>query len=151
MTTTKTFHLTEDLVKLLRGSYVSWDFSEFGAAQIDPKRPYGNSDVELDIAEMLDWPINDEFEVTEDQILEATSIHKDTETALQVVLSTGSFQPGVYVSGNYGSTWTREGFVEEDAVALLEEARELAAQAIDPDNKLSHLAMADLFALLSES
>jgi hypothetical protein len=47
------FTVTEDHLKLLRRAYIGWDDCEFGAPGIDPKRPYGNSDVIGDIAEIL--------------------------------------------------------------------------------------------------
>lgn len=44
---------TADHVTLLARSYWRMSDCEFGAAEIDGKRPYGNSDVEDDLAEML--------------------------------------------------------------------------------------------------
>ena len=41
-------HLT-----LLASACWSWNDAEFGAASISPKHPYGNSDVEDDLAELL--------------------------------------------------------------------------------------------------
>lgn len=44
---------TKDHLKLLKAAYWSWDDCEFGAASMDPKRPYGNSNVLNDLAELL--------------------------------------------------------------------------------------------------
>lgn len=55
-----TFQVTEEQLKLLKHSYVVWWGAEYGAAAIDPKRPYGNSSVESDIAEILEWGEEDE-------------------------------------------------------------------------------------------
>ena len=44
---------TPDHLTLLARSYWDWNDCEFGAASLDPKRPYGNSDVEDDLAELL--------------------------------------------------------------------------------------------------
>jgi hypothetical protein len=106
----KRFTLTQDHVKLLRASYVRWDDCEFGAAAIDSKRPYGNSDVLTDIAEALGISADGQpnYEADEDWRDEQwrglgerlTALHKETETALQVVLAAGSFEPG-----EYESTW----------------------------------------------
>lgn len=58
-----TFTLTEDHIKLLSRAYIGWEDSEFGAPSIDCKRPYGNSYVEGDVAEILEWkPSKDEDE-----------------------------------------------------------------------------------------
>lgn len=108
------FELTEDHVKLLRASWVNRELSgvEYGAAEIDPKRPYGNSAVEHDIAEILGMEILADEEG--DYIPEATrtrcrELHEQTPTALQVVLSTGSFEPGVYrMVKSYRNQWVRE-------------------------------------------
>jgi len=47
------FEITREHLKLLKNMYVGWDDCEFGAPNIDPKRPYGNSDVINDIANAL--------------------------------------------------------------------------------------------------
>jgi hypothetical protein len=75
------FVLTDAHVKLLRASYTSWDDTEFGAAAIDPKRPYGNSDVLPDLRELLPG-------VDDDDLLR---LHGETKAALEVVLRVGSF------------------------------------------------------------
>jgi hypothetical protein len=109
----KTFELTESLVTLLRNSYVDDRLSgeEYGAAQIDPKRPYGNGDVEADIAELLGlaWADDEDDENVNDDIKEHCAyLHSLTPQALQVVLSAGSFEPGTYVtSSRYGNDWKR--------------------------------------------
>ena len=54
------FTVTEDHLELLRHVHLYWDYGEgYGAPAIDPKRPYGNSDVERDIAEILEAPDSD--------------------------------------------------------------------------------------------
>lgn len=80
------FQLTKDHIDLLRASGVSWNEAETGAATIDPKRPYGNSDVERDVAEVLRWKVFGDGPSDEqrDRLLEA---HRETETALQILLA----------------------------------------------------------------
>lgn len=91
------FTLTKNHIKLLQRMYVSWYNCEYGAPCIDPKRPYGNSDVEEDIREILpNIPLNDE---------KCLEIHKETETALQIVLTTGTFKPGIYECDEYDTNW----------------------------------------------
>jgi len=88
------FTLTKTHLKLLRRFEVGWQDCEFGAPEIDPKRPYGNSDVEEDMREILpELPLNDE---------ECCSLHKETQNALQIVLRTGKFKAGDYEREEYG-------------------------------------------------
>jgi hypothetical protein len=93
-----TFELTAQHITLLRAMYVGWQDCETGAPEIDPKRPYGNSAVAEDVAELLNIPFvaNDDEEVSEELIERLLTIHRSTEIALQVVLTTGSFMPGTY-------------------------------------------------------
>ncbi len=97
----ETFVLTTDHLKLLGRMYVGWQDCEYGAPEIDPKRPYGNSDVEEDVAEILGWklkfdPDYDRSYPNKDQCQLAAKLHKETETALQIVLKTGCFRSGKY-------------------------------------------------------
>ncbi len=106
----KRFVLTEEHIKLLRRMEVGWQDAETGAPEIDPKRPYGNSYVERDVLEILgldhatmtvggvtvamDLPDDDDLPA---ELMErARKLHRETETALQIVLRTGSFEPGTY-------------------------------------------------------
>lgn len=94
------FTVTEDHVKLLRAAYVGWDSCEFGAPAIDCKRPYGNSDVLGDIAEILGGIRHPEFEEDEDwgdeEAESMRKTHAETLTALQIFLCTGTMEPGTY-------------------------------------------------------
>lgn len=96
------FTVTEDHLKLIRAMYVDWQDMEFGAPAIDPKRPYGNSDVTGDIARILgeQVPDGDEAERWFDENDERlTVLHHQTQTALQIVLSVGAFEAGTYTHG----------------------------------------------------
>ena len=110
----KRFELRQEHVTLLRAAYVWWDDSEFGAPAIDCKRPYGTSSgIPAQIAgELLKWPPDghdrdgdpwwsDETEA------KAVQLHKETETALQIVLRTGAFEPGHYEADDYDTNWRR--------------------------------------------
>lgn len=106
----KTFEMTELHVELLRNMVVSWSGTEFGAPEINPKRPYGNSDVLRDMRELLepDVALDDEGNPSgasqwTDAGLE--EMHVQTETALQIVLATGSFEPGLYEADDYRNNW----------------------------------------------
>ena len=101
---TREFTITEDHLKLLRRVYVAWDFGEGdGAPAINSKKPYGNSYVERDIAEILDVPDEDwiyedghKAYVTPEAGERFTRLHAETMIALQIVLATGEFRPGHY-------------------------------------------------------
>ena len=101
------FELTPDHITLLRAAYVSWDDCEFGAPAIDPKRPYGNSSVVIDIAEMLGIAPDDGETYSNATTDRLTTLHRETQTALQVVLATGSFEPGMYEAPPYSRRWVR--------------------------------------------
>ncbi len=106
------FELTEEHVKLLRRMFVEWDSQcYFGAPCIDMKRPYGNKDVLNDIAEIVGekdrlCPHCGES-LNEQDAKRYEELHKETETALQVVLATGSFEPGKYRAEEYTRDWVK--------------------------------------------
>lgn len=105
---TQRFTLIEEHVKLARAMQVGWQDVEFGAPEIDPKRPYGNSDVLTDIAEELGWDseINEDGELSEQAAERARKLHEEMWIALQVILASGSFTPGEYEAPEYTSRWT---------------------------------------------
>ena len=101
------FTITKEHLLLAKSFYVDWDNCEYGAPSIDPKRPYGNSDVEEDICRILgkkkvevDY---DKRYLTKDMEY-AGKIHKEMEIALQIILCTQSFKEGdYYKEDEYGS------------------------------------------------
>lgn len=100
------FTLTEEHIKLLQAMWVDW---QDGAPAIEPKRPYGNSDVPGDIHELLTGESvdNDVVVLNREQRDRYLALHRETETALQVVLRAGSFEPGDYVCETYKGNWQR--------------------------------------------
>lgn len=104
----KTFELKREHIKLLKEANISWDDCEFGAPCMDPKRPYGNSYVEGDIIEALglyEGFYEDEGYRPSYLEDEARSFHREMETALRVVLSAQSFEPGIYREKPSGRYW----------------------------------------------
>lgn len=101
------FTVTAEHLTLLRHAWVSWSEAEFGAPEINPKRPYGNSYVERDIAEILEAPDEAWVDgrrggfVTEEAAERFTRLHVETAFALQIVLATGEFRPGRYRRSRY--------------------------------------------------
>lgn len=97
--------IKEEHLKLLKRCYVCWYDAEFGAPAIDPKKPYGNSSVEYDIAEILGWEYNNEL--TEEQYTEANKLHNELEKVLQICLSLATFETGIYELEGYGINWKK--------------------------------------------
>lgn len=102
------FLLTEDHLKLIRHMHVGWQDCEFGAPEINPKRPYGNSSVILDIAEILDIDLPEDVEDCDENILlYMNRVHRETEDALQIVLQYGHI-PGIYQCEKYSNKWKKK-------------------------------------------
>lgn len=93
-TVARSFVLTEEHIKLLRAMCVGWQDCEYGAPEIDPKRPYGNSSVECDIHEIL----TDErsYELTDAQRERYAQLHRETQLALEIMLQCGEVRTGTY-------------------------------------------------------
>lgn len=103
-----TFTLRPEHVRLLRRMYVMWQPCETGAPEIDPKRPYGNSYVAGDVAEILGLKLPPEGSPREGAFeAKMLALHRETECALQIVLQTGSFRPGEFKRSARFSKWVR--------------------------------------------
>ena len=126
----KEFEVKEEHLKLISRMCVGWQDCEFGAPEINPKRPYGNSDVIQDIVEIFGleekdnmrfifrlfgnkWDLRGEdkyninFDYDDELVKLLDELHRETETALQIVLRTKSFETGKYVADEYSSNWRR--------------------------------------------
>lgn len=106
----KKFTLTKDHIKLIRKMWVGWQNCETGAPEIDPKRPYGNSNVPNDIHEILTGEsigLTDSKRdvLTNEEEEKYLKLHKETEIALQIILSTGKFKIGNYECKVYKNDW----------------------------------------------
>lgn len=89
----ETFTVRDEHGLLLHGMYVRWDDTEFGAPCIDPKRPYGNSNVLDDMREILGEGWSDE---------DLGALHRETQTVLQILLTTGGLDTVEYVREQFG-------------------------------------------------
>jgi hypothetical protein len=104
----KEFVVTDQHIKLLKEMNVSWWDCEFGAPAIDCKRPYGNSDVYRDIAEILDIKPDENDEFSEDQQFDMDEIHEDMQVVLQILVVNADkgIKPGTYTRANaYDTEW----------------------------------------------
>ncbi len=99
------FELKEEHITLLQNACWSWSNCETGAPCIDPKRPYGNSYVAGDIADLLGIEVGDEMD--DDMEDRLSDLHAETETALEIILSLKTFETGVYVKPDWNSAWVR--------------------------------------------
>ena len=102
------FILTEDHIKLARRMCVFWrDNAYLGAPAIDEKRPYGNSSITTDIAEIIgiEFSVDGDGKkyLSEPQKACCLNLHREMEVALQIILATGTFQPGLYSADKYNS------------------------------------------------
>lgn len=126
------FNLRPEHLKLMSKFSVGWNDCEFGAPEIDPKRPYGNSDVYQDMIEILGFKELREgvYEFTlfgEKWILKGEDkyniyldgkdeeklcgklreLHEETEKALSVCLSALSFDEGMYERDDLSDDWRK--------------------------------------------
>lgn len=107
-----TFVLRQEHLDLMREMNVGWSECEFGAPEIDPKRPYGNSNVYEDIAEILKLrKTSDKYDEDEDDWKDdireyMDDLHKQMQVALQIILSCQSFKLGTYKKKDaYSDHW----------------------------------------------
>ena len=110
----KIFTMTKEHLKLFRRMYVGWDDCEFGAPEIDPKRPYGNSSVLEDIHEILTGESigctdSKRDDLTDEESQHYSKLHQEMQGALQVALATGTFKTGEYEASEYSNDWQRVG------------------------------------------
>lgn len=72
---------------LLARANVGWEASEFGAPGLDPKRPYGNSDVYRDLGEIVGVrPPVGEDEHTDEQRAVLRAVHEQMRDVLQILV-----------------------------------------------------------------
>lgn len=114
------FTVTEDHIKLLNRMYIDFSHDAYeGAPAVNIKRPYGNSDVVGDIAEILGWElVTDRYgdaTVSEEQGERALKLHEEMATVLQILAQNPlNFQLGTYVNASrYGNDWELTDEVEE--------------------------------------
>ena len=106
MTDNKRFNLRRGHIELAKRLNIGWDAGCYeGAPVVDEKRPYGDSAVLENIAEILglDFIEHDEEKYLSDETKKiCRRWHKEMQTALEVILSTQSFEPGIYEKPQYG-------------------------------------------------
>lgn len=109
----KEFVLRQEHIDLLEESYVTWDDAMEGAPEINPKRPLGNSGSTFrqDVCRTLGYePIEGEYPnatFSEEDWQDARDVYDELDTALQIVLTCQTFEPGVFETSPYGKDWER--------------------------------------------
>lgn len=108
----ETFDLTADHIKLLQRMYIRWDDCETGAPAVCPKRPYGNSDVEGDVWEILgripeEQDDDGDLYMSDTQREVAMTLHRETLDALQIILTCKTFEPGMFARSGSWEDWQR--------------------------------------------
>lgn len=107
MSDQKRFVLTEEHLILLRAANIGWDDGEFGAPAIDCKRPYGNSGVLGDMAELLGVEMSPDGELDRDTQDWLLKLHAETRTSLQILVRCAQIETGVFVASKYRQDWER--------------------------------------------
>lgn len=95
--------VTENHLKLLKNLHVGWDYTEFGAPCIDPKRPFGNSNVFSDMAQILGFELANHEKQPELYDKQCTSLVKgyhELQYCLQILCTNLKLESGKYVLEN---------------------------------------------------
>jgi hypothetical protein len=108
----KTFLLKEEHLKLLKRAYITNYNCEFGSPAIDCKRPFGNSDVIGDMAEILGYEYESDMYEDEGDIdreeLESKlyDLYQELYTAVKVIFyNLPNVKLGNYVCDDWGCKW----------------------------------------------
>lgn len=105
------FTITSDHIKLLKNAHIGWDDCEFGAPAIDCKRPYGNSYVFGDIADILGIEREpDEYgdlEFSDEQESYMLKVHSELQTVLQILTQTCDIHHGVWKYDRNECKWEK--------------------------------------------
>lgn len=103
----KHFVLKKEHLKLLQNMWIDFDeFNYYGAPHVNEKRPYGNSDVYMDVAEIVGIPFDDDYGdkyLSEDNHKDAQRWHAETGSAVWIVLqNAGNTVPlGIWEQEDY--------------------------------------------------
>lgn len=95
--------VTENHLRLLKNLYIGWDDTEFGAPCIDPKRPFGNSNVFSDMAEILGFELADDEKQPDLYRKQCDSLLKgyyELQDCLQILCTNLKLESGKYVLEN---------------------------------------------------
>ena len=100
------FLLTSEHLALAKCLHIVWYDKGNGGPGASTMRPYGNSDMLFDIAEIIgyDQPEDGEdFSLTTERYLRG--LHRDMQLVLQIILHTGQMEPGMYKKPGLTEDW----------------------------------------------
>lgn len=89
------FTVTGDHIKLLQRLNISENIHN-GFPTVDPKRPFGNSDVYRDMAEILDHENTEDGEISPERQESYDELLSEMKTVLEILISNLSLLPGEY-------------------------------------------------------
>ena len=102
------FVITEEHIKLIKRAYTGWNDCEFTSPGMNCKRPFGNSDVFMDMAEILGIsPINDYGEYSTKDIDYMLKLYEELEIVLQIMFRTLQLTTGTYETEQYMQEWKK--------------------------------------------
>lgn len=108
------FEVLPEHIKLLSHMHVHWhspadeEDEVYGAPAIDPVRPYGDSDIFNDVANILGiTPVDGSFPQRHMQRMRL--LHRDTALVLQIFLQTKRVRPGTYQRESSNADWVYAG------------------------------------------
>jgi hypothetical protein len=106
------FTVTETHLALMRRMSVQWNWDDawdWPAPCIACHRPYGNSNILSDVAEIAGIELDEDYLAGGNRPLRErlARLHAETAVALQIALVTGEFRSGRYLSGHYHRDWMR--------------------------------------------
>lgn len=104
----KHFVVTEGHIKLLPHLWFDFNaYAEFGVPEVDPKRPYGNSDVYEDIAEILGIEPEDGECFTQAQEHYLYQILTEMTNVINITVRNNGVEVGTYTAPAYSQNWRR--------------------------------------------
>lgn len=99
------FEVLPEHIALLRRVHTSWTGDEgYGAPGLRRKRPFGNSDMYDDIAEIVDGRTNGSHDEADETRYD--QLYVELTLVMEIVLQSGQFESGRYIKPPVGA-WKR--------------------------------------------
>jgi len=109
--TFRTFTVTDDHLKLVKRFNIGWNDDEFGSPSVDCKKPFGNSSVYEDMAEILGITLPDSYDEHEKYDMATRPLNRlyyeDLPIALQILCCNLSLEAATYVAEGSSNNWEK--------------------------------------------